>query len=115
MEFIKIISWILFFQFIWFNTDAIVWWGRLFRLGGILRIDRWESYRLEVNPRVKYYDFIFQTYPNFLTKLISCKPCFCFWIAVSVILIFGANLVYLPAYYLVSYILYKKLIDKNGI
>lgn len=115
MDFINVIFWIVFLQYIWFNTDAFIWWSKLFKLGKFLRIDDWDQYRLEVNPKIKYYEFIFQKYPNFATKLLSCKPCLILWFTIILILIFSQNLVSIPIFYLISYLVYKKFFDKDGI
>jgi hypothetical protein len=60
MDFINVIFWIVFLQYIWFNTDAFIWWSKLFKLEKLLRIGDWDQYRMEVNPKIKYYEFIFQ-------------------------------------------------------
>lgn len=115
MEFLQIIFWIIFTLYIWFSTDAFIWWSKLFRLGKKFKIVEWENYRMTVNPKVKYHDFIFQNNPNFLTKLISCKPCFTLWVTLAFIVIFSKSVISLPIYYLISYLGYKKILDKDGI
>lgn len=115
MDFINVIFWIVFLQYIWFNTDAFIWWSKLFKLEKLLRIGDWDQYRMEVNPKIKYYEFIFQKYPNFLTKLISCRPCLNLWITLIFILLFNQDLESLPIFYLISYLVYKKFFDKDGI
>ena len=98
------ISWIIFSMFIWFNTDALISYSLLFKVDRYFKIDQWIDYRI-INPRVTYLDFLRLKYSNFFTKLVSCKPCLCFWITFIVCVIFGSLNLY-PLYYLSSYIIY---------
>jgi hypothetical protein len=109
MYYINQIFWVNFLLFIWFNTDAFIDYSSAFGLGSILKIKKFKEYK-ESDPRSDYLNFIRIKYPNFITKLISCKPCICFWFVLSISLFFNSILYFAPIY-LVSYILYR-LLDK---
>jgi hypothetical protein len=103
------IFWIVFILFIWFNTDAFIQYSKLFRLDRKFKISDWESYRIS-NPKIDYIEYISIRHRNFFTKLISCKPCFNFWITLIFCILFNSLILY-PLIYILSYIIYK-LIDK---
>jgi hypothetical protein len=108
------ISWIIFVMFIWFNTDAFIWWSRLFKLDKVFKIPDWNNYRLSINPKLKYLDYLVLKHLNFFIKVISCKPCLLFWITLIVLMIEPSKIVSMPIYYLISYIIYTKIIDRDG-
>lgn len=108
------ISWIVFAMFIWFNTDAFIWWSRLFKLDKILKIPNWNNYRLLINPKIKYLDYLVLKHLNFFIKVISCKPCLLFWITLMVLMIEPSKIISMPIYYLISYMIYTKIIDQDG-
>ncbi len=103
------IFWVVLILFIWFSTDAFIQYSKVLKLSKYFRIEEWESYRIS-NPKIGYLDYLVLKHKSFFTKLISCKPCFNFWITLTICLIFG-TLVYYPVIYISSYIIYK-LIDK---
>ncbi len=78
---IYLIFWSTFIMFIWFNTDAFIWWSKLFNLNKFFLIDNWENYRV-IDSKMSYLDYLFMIKKNFFTKLISCKPCMLFWIVI---------------------------------
>jgi len=101
------IAWICFFMFIWFETDFFPWWAKLFRMGKFLKVDQWESYK-ESSPRISYINYLFIQYPNFYTKLISCRSCLLFWISL-VFSLLGGSIWIFPFYYFSSYVIYSIL------
>lgn len=103
------IFWCIFLLFIWFKTDAFVNYGKLLGFSDKFKISDWEDYRI-LNPKISYLEYIFLKNRNFLTKIISCVPCFLFWIAILVSLVLN-SLFYYPITYILSYVFYK-LIDK---
>lgn len=103
------IFWCVFLLFIWFKTDAFIQYSELFRLSSKFRITEWQDYRI-LNPKITYLEYISIKNRNFLTKLISCVPCFLFWTTVLISLLMN-TLLYFPITYILSYVIYK-LIDK---
>lgn len=103
------IFWIVFILFIWFNTDAFIQYSKLFGFSHIFKINDWESYRTS-NPKIGYLEYVSLKHRNFFTKLISCKPCFNFWITLIICILFNSLILY-PIIYMLSYILFK-IIEK---
>jgi hypothetical protein len=103
------IFWCIFLLFIWFKTDAFIQYSELFGLSNKFKISEWQDYRI-LNPKISYLEYISIKKRNFLTKLISCVPCFLFWIAILISLLMN-TLFYFPITYIISYVVYK-LIDK---
>lgn len=73
--------------YIWFDTDAIVEYAKLFRL----RFFKYKEYenRHEVYKDCEYAIFIAAKYNNFFTKLAACPICLSVWfnfLFISVIL-----------------------------
>jgi hypothetical protein len=103
------IFWCVFLLFIWFKTDAFIQYSELFGLSNKFKITDWQDYRI-LNPKITYLEYISIKNKNFLTKLISCVPCFLFWIAI-LISVLENTLLYFPITYILSYVIYK-LIDR---
>ena len=100
------IFWICLFMFVWFETDAFIWWAKLFKLNKILMIDNWDNYRITINKDIKYLDFVFIQKKSFFSKLISCKSCLLFWVCLFFSVLNG-NIFELPKIYIFSYIIYS--------
>ena len=103
------IFWVIFLLFIWFNTDAFIQYSKIMGLSKLFKIIDWEDYRI-TNPKIKYLEYLSIRHRNFFTKLISCKPCFNFWITLVVCIFFNSLVIY-PIIYMMSYIIYK-IIEK---
>jgi hypothetical protein len=104
-----LIFWCVFLLFIWFKTDFFISYGRLLGLKNLLKIEKWEEYRI-LNPKISYLEYLSIKHRNFFTKLISCVVCILFWIVLTVCLL-THNLYYLPVIYIISYLIFK-IIDK---
>jgi len=90
---------------LWFNTDAFIVYTKLFRIGKLFKIDKYELYKKEKNPRIEYHTYLRIKYNNFITKLITCVPCINFWICLIIVLLFS-NIVNFPFIYVVSLVIY---------
>lgn len=88
--------------YIWFNTDVIVWWSKLFKLDRIFNISGWENYQIFTNSKISYLDYLLISKKTFWYKLVSCKLCLLFWIS----LIFSNGIKNIGVVYILSYILY---------
>ncbi len=95
------IFWSIFILFIWFKTDAFTQYLSRYKW-----VKMWISYK-DINPDIDFPDFIFLKNPNFLTKLLSCQPCFLFWIVIIVSLFMGFS--NFPIVYLSSYFIFRKM------
>lgn len=112
---------IVSFLYVWFNTDAFIEYGRLFRLK-FLRYEDYERSKktlfASTIPNYNYLTFIGFEYDNFLVRIIVCPICLAVWvnlISIGVIYhslgaykLFGFNLI---ATWL-GYFLLAKLIKK---
>ena len=101
--FIGQVMWVNFFMFIWFNTDAFIdylSWTKKFLL------IEYKEY-ITTFKRITYPDFLFLKKPSFLTKLLSCRPCFHFWLVISTGFYF--NFSSIAGVYIISYAIYKVL------
>lgn len=103
------IFWCVFLLFIWFKTDAFIQYSELFRLSNKFRITQWQDYRI-LNPKISYLEYLSLKHRGFFTKLISCVPCFLFWIVMFASILTN-SLFYFPITYILSYVIYK-LIDR---
>ena len=108
MIFIIQILWINFILFIWFETDGFIQYSKLFRLGKLFKINEFLEYKEDKNPKMNYLSYIRQKHNNFFTKLITCVPCYNFWIVLLVVILFNSIYLY-PLIYLTSCSLYKIL------
>ena len=108
MIFIIQILWINFILFIWFETDGFIQYSKLFRLGKLFKINEFLEYKEDKNPKMNYLSYIRQKHNNFFTKLITCVPCYNFWIVLLVVILINSIYLY-PLIYLTSYSLYKIL------
>ena len=107
MDLILQVSWINLILFIWFDTNTFVEYAKLFKLKRFFKINLFEEYKL-INPKITYHHYIRQKHPSFITKLMTCQPCFCFWIVMIFCAIYN-NIILFPIIYLCSYIIYKIL------
>lgn len=96
------IFWCIFVMFIWFNTSAFIMY---FPKNKFVRL--YKDYQL-LNPDITFPNYLVLKHPNFLTKLISCQPCFLFWVLLIITFIFGFS--NFPIIYIISYFLYRILI-----
>lgn len=107
MSLIMSIFWINFIIFIWFKTDFIVSYSKLFKLNKLFKVDKFEEYK-NINPTADYLNFLRINHKGFFIKLISCVPCLMVWISLFVLLIYNVLLFY-PMVYVLSYTVYKIL------
>ena len=106
MSLINQIFWINLILFLWFNTDAFISYCIILRIK-LFKLKDFEQYKKE-NPIADYLNFLRIKHPGFIVNLVTCKPCFCFWIVLIDIIFFG-SLVNLATTFIISYIIYKIL------
>lgn len=100
------IIWNNLILFLYFNTDSVYNYAKLINIK-FFKIKEFEEYKLNY-PKADYFSYLRIKHSNFLSKLITCKPCFLFWINLLICIFFG-NLIYFAIVYLSSYISYKLL------
>lgn len=96
---------VVFFVFVWFETDVLVDYGRAFGLSRLMRIDDWEAWR-DKHPRTGYLDYLMVRHRGFFTKLINCERCLSFWLSLFACH-FGMGILWTPAVYLASLLGYN--------
>lgn len=99
------VIYVVFFMFVWFETDVIVDYGRALGLARLMRIDKWDEWRNK-HPRTGYLEFLATSRRGFFTKLIGCRNCLSFW-ASALACHFGVGLLWTPAVYLASLLAYN--------
>ena len=109
-----------FIMVVWFESDIVQTISKLTNTRSLLKISDFEKYKLEVDIMSNYPNFLYEKYPGYLTKLLSCPICLCFWLTVAqctlkynslteLVFMFGLN------YFinLTIYLLVKKLYDNK--
>ncbi len=76
---IPLIFYTTFIMVIWFESDIVQTIAKLFNLRTTLKINDFEKYKLEVDIMCSYPNFLYEKYPGYITKLLSCPICLCFW------------------------------------
>lgn len=100
------IIWINLILFLYFNTDMVYNYLKLLNLK-IFKINEFDNYKIDC-PKADYFSYLRINHSSFIIRLITCKPCFLFWLCLLTCLLFG-NIVSFAFLYLTSYISYKLL------
>ena len=66
------------FLFFLYDTDAFVEYVKLFRVGKLFEMDKYEKY-LDTVGDGSYWEYLVFERPTFLRKLVSCPFCVSFW------------------------------------
>lgn len=118
---VSLICTISFFLLMWFESDIVQTIGKLSNTRKLLKLPEFEKYKLEEDIMSNYANFLYNKYPSYFTKLISCPICLCFWSNLLLISSFISYIGYpneylillLPINYIFSLLLYliiKKLL-----
>ena len=94
---------------LWYDTTAVVEYGKIVGLDKILSIEEYNNYILE-NYESNYPEFLSIKKNNFLTRLLACPFCLGFWlclIASNIIGWYYFSLIYLIS--LLQYFIIKKV------
>lgn len=76
---IPLIFYTTFIMVVWFESDIVQTISKLTNTRSLLKIPDFEKYKLEVDIMSNYPNFLYEKYPGYLTKLLSCPICLCFW------------------------------------
>jgi len=84
-----ILSFSAFVLFIWFETNAVIEYAKILKLGRFFYIEEYEE-SLEAAPDLSYAFFIVTHKDTFINRLLSCPYCLCTWIIFYFAVILGA-------------------------
>jgi hypothetical protein len=70
--------------YVLYHTEALVEYGKLFRLNRLLKLEEYFCFKLSNGTGVNYFDFLKTRNNNFITRLMSCPYCFGFWCCLAV-------------------------------
>lgn len=114
---IPLIFWISFMMVVWFESDIVQTIANLTNTRRLLKIDEFHKYKTEVDVMSNYPNFLYGKYPGYLTKLLSCPICLCFWSTLIGILILTLilsnpiilSLLLIPVNYISSLLIYLSI------
>ena len=81
-------------MYVWFETDAFIEWGKLFKLKFLKykEYDDIKSSSLSAIAGKNYCDFLLYKYPgHFLVKLITCPTCLSVWVNILAVCVFNSG------------------------
>lgn len=118
---IPLICWVSFIMVVWFESDIVTTIANITKSRKLFKIDEFTKYKIEIDVISNYPNFLYNVYPGYLTKLLSCPICLCFWSTlisvISLVLTYSYNPIFtyllFPINYLSSLFLYliiKKLL-----
>jgi len=118
---VPLFLYVSFVMIVWFESDIVQTIAKIFNLKSILKIEEFNEYKNNVDLMSTYPEFLYNRYPGYITKLLSCPICLCFWSTLFSIpaLLYIMDLPYLiglamfPINYISSLIIYlivKKLL-----
>lgn len=84
--FCSVICLISSIMLVWFKTDAIAQWLKLFGFGKLIKYDDYNLQKFNLT-NFSYPLFLKTKYNNFFFKLIGCPLCLCGWLS-----IFGSSI-----------------------
>ena len=96
---VPLIFYVSFLLLIWFDSDIVITISKLTSTRNLLRIPEFEKYKIEIDPLSNYSNFLYQNYPGWTTKLLSCPICLCFWSTLFSLTLF-LNVVGYPSFYI---------------
>ena len=90
---------------VWFETDALLEYAKVFGLNKLFKITEYENLVNEnLEEDLSYPDFLVSEYNNFFTRLLSCPICLGFW--VTLFISFYLNVGLFPVINILSILLY---------
>jgi len=101
---------ILFINIVWFETEALVEYVKLFKLNWF-KVTKYLIAK-ESNFELTYHSYLLQYHKNFFTKLITCPICLTTWLSIISSLLFTKSIFDFSIIFVLSilgYNIYKKL------
>ena len=108
---IYLISTIIFINIVWFETEALVEYVKLFKLNWF-KITEYLIAK-ESNFELTYHSYLSQHHRNFFTKLITCPICLTTWLSIISSLLFTESILDFSIIFVLSiigYNIYRKLL-----
>ena len=90
---------------VWFETNFLVDYLKLFRLTKFTYIEEYEK-ELFDNPELSFLDFASIKEPSFINKLLACPYCFGFWASTLCCIIATGNVFLIFACYMLTMFFY---------
>lgn len=112
---INCIFYVVFALILWFEGDVTDFISRATFSTKLFKRKEFKEFNESELLGLTYPEFLAEKYPGFLTKLLSCPICLCFWLTlIFSIFLFGTNFfLILPFSYYISltlYLIIKKLL-----
>jgi len=98
-------SFIVVVFLMWFNSDFVVEYGKLFGLKKLLRVEDYKEAQRNTPVPLAYPLFLKMKYDNFFIKLITCPICLSVWLSI-VLGLFYQIYSFIPVICVMSLILY---------
>ena len=76
---IPLIFYVAFIMVIWFESDIVQTIANITNTRGLLKINEFHKYKMEIDVMSNYPNFLYSMYPSYKTKLNSCSICLSFW------------------------------------
>lgn len=103
----KMVTFIVVFLFIWFETDAIPEWANVLRFHFMKAREYFEAKKGAMGNLIDGYPtFLVARYNNFWTRLLECPICFSVWLNVLGILVFRNGFRFLAIDILATWLMY---------
>ena len=101
----------IFMLIVWFEGDVTRLFSNVFNNAKIFKRDEYEQYQITENIDATFPEFLYEKYPSFFTKVLSCPICFTFWTTlIHSILILKLNFIFiLPFNYYLTLFLYLSI------
>lgn len=107
---ITFITFIIFINIVWFETEAFVEYIKLFKLDWFKVNDYLKA--KESNFELTYHSYLLWNHKNFFIKLITCPICLTTWLSIIFSLLFTDSILNFSIIFVLSiigYNIYKKL------
>lgn len=76
-----------FIMLMWHCSTIVETFAKITHTEKLFKISEFFDYRVLNSTTATYPEFLFVTYPSYITELLSCKICFCFWISLIITLV----------------------------
>lgn len=94
---LSLISYVSFVLVLWFKSDIVETFSKITRTKKLLKIQEYKDYTHKTGEVVSYPVFLFEKYPGWITQLLSCPICLCFWMTlISTLIVYSFPLFLLP-------------------
>lgn len=110
MAFIFCIFWVSLILYVWFNTSAVLDYGKQLGLSSLMNLEVYEDLLTNGPSWLAYPTFLYQHFPSFITKLVSCPFCLSLFLGLFFSVFTSGPLASAPMISLLGLLLYKVLV-----